>query len=310
MIRLWNQGIDKGNTWSLLIGAGLAIGLLVLAELTVGWTNVLAPWLEVEPDRLLVPSGLLVLSHLVRCVRLVDWFPAVSAVPALKVILLHNFWNNLLPMRTGEASFPLLLRRWCGIGFGHSVAALLYFRLLDLLCVVGLLAFVLALRGGLNWLALVVLPSLACFIPLLAFVMRRLPRPASVWLGRWFDSLLLALQVPAAKLWRCLGWALINWGVKLTAFALVLAVFAELDFLAGIIGAVGGELTSVLPIHGLAGAGSYEAGVLAFLHSLDVDYELALAAAINLHLFLLSLTLVLGMLGQLLLPVTSAKAAQ
>ena len=106
--------------------------------------------------------------------------------------------------------------------------------------------------------------------------------------------------MPAAKLWRCLGWALLNWGIKLTAFALVLVVFAEVDLFAGTIGAVGGELTSVLPIHGLAGAGSYEAGVLAFLYGLGVDYELALAAGINLHLFLLSVTLVLGMLGQLL----------
>lgn len=171
--------MDKGNIWSLLIGGGLAIGLLVLAELTVGWSNVLAPWLQVAPERLLAPSGLFVLSLLVRCVRLVDWFPAVSAVPALKVTWLHNFWNNLLPMRTGEASFPLLMHRYGGIGLGRSVAALLYFRLLDLLCVVGLFTLVLALRGGLNWLALVVLAGLAGFIPLLALVVRRLPRPGS-----------------------------------------------------------------------------------------------------------------------------------
>ena len=303
--------MNKGNVLSLSIGAGLAIGLLVLAQLTVGWTNVLAPWREVEPDRLLVPAGLLVLSHLVRCVRLVDWFPAVSAAPALKVVLLHNFWNNLLPMRAGEASFPLLLHRYCGLGFGHSVAALLYFRLLDLLCVAGLFTFVLALRGGLYWLALVVLPGLASVIPLLASVMGRLSRPGPERrLGRWFDSLLAALQVPAARIWRCLGWALLHWGIKLTAFALVLVVFAGVDLFTGTIGAVGGELTSVLPIHGLAGAGSYEAGVLAFLYGLGVDYELALAAGINLHLFLLSVTLVLGMLGQLLLRVTASKDLQ
>ena len=71
---------------------------------------------------------------------------------------------------------------------------------------------------------------------------------------------------------------------------------------------VGGEPTSVPPIHGLAGAGACEAGVRAFLYGLGVDHELALAAGINPHRFLLSATLVSGMPGQLLLPVAASRA--
>ncbi len=46
-------------------------------------------------------------------------------------------------------------------------------------------------------------------------------------------------------------------------------------------------MSSVLPFHGIAGAGTYEAGVLAGLVPLGVEMEVALRAAVNLHLFVL-----------------------
>ena len=49
----------------------------------------------------------------------------------------------------------------------------------------------------------------------------------------------------------------------------------------------------MLPIHGVAGAGTYEAGVLAGLIPWAVDQKVALAAAVNLHLFVLGTTFVL-----------------
>ena len=58
-------------------------------------------------------------------------------------------------------------------------------------------------------------------------------------------------------------------------------------------GATTGELSSVLPIHGIAGAGTYEAGVLIGLLPWGLDQGLALASAVNLHLFVLGSTLLL-----------------
>lgn len=105
------------------IGAALVLGLLVLTEATVGWKSVLAPRRELDPARLLAPAGLLLPSHLVWCARLKDRFPELVPAAALKTVLFHDLWNNLLPMRAGEAGFPLLLRRYGGLGFDRSVAA-------------------------------------------------------------------------------------------------------------------------------------------------------------------------------------------
>ena len=76
--------------------------------------------------------------------------------------------------------------------------------------------------------------------------------------------------------------------------------FLGLSYSQSWMGATTGELSSVLPIHGVAGAGTYEAGVLAGLLPWGVDHAEALAAAVNLHLFVLGSTLLLTALITLL----------
>ncbi|MGB2680474.1 MAG: UPF0104 family protein, partial [Candidatus Competibacter sp.] len=60
------------------------------------------------------------------------------------------------------------------------------------------------------------------------------------------------------------------------------------------------DLTSVLPVHGIAGAGTYEAGVVAALIPFGIEAKVALAAAVNLHLFVLGLSAAGGALALLL----------
>ena len=95
-------------------------------------------------------------------------------------------------------------------------------------------------------------------------------------------------------------WTQLNWLVKLAVFAWILRLFAPMPGAAAVMGAIGGDLTSVLPVHGVAGAGTYEAGVVAALIPFGVETGAALAAAVNLHLFMLGLSLLGGALGFLL----------
>ena len=57
----------------------------------------------------------------------------------------------------------------------------------------------------------------------------------------------------------------------------------------------------VLPVHGIAGSGSYELAMAAVLVPLGLDLPTVLKAAVNLHLYLLGSSLLLG-LAALLLP--------
>ncbi len=295
------------------ISAALTIALIVAVQYLVGWQALLAPWTAISMLDLLIPLLLVLGSYGLRIVRLMDWFRPIAVVPAVKVMLQHNLWNNLLPMRSGELSFPLLLHAYLDIAAARSIVALAWFRILDLWCIVLILVLTWAwLTDHMLVIPIAILMFVAALMALGPLLARLLPLvmkvvPASlaqalpVATSDWGLRLIESLYFSSARHWRCLGWSLANWLVKLLAFGYVLMVFAGTPMAASVMGAIGGELTSILPVHGVAGAGTYEAGIVLLLQSVDVDVKVALAAAVNLHLFLLSITLVTG-IGSHFLP--------
>jgi len=104
-------------------------GLERLREVFVG----LAPrWLVAS---LLVGSALQVL----RALRFQLVFGRrIAFSRLLPSICLHYLMNRLLPMRTGEISFVLLVRRLGVISFKRGALTLLYARLLDLAVLIGM----------------------------------------------------------------------------------------------------------------------------------------------------------------------------
>jgi uncharacterized membrane protein YbhN (UPF0104 family) len=296
--------LGRARDW--LIGGVILAGLVVAVAQTVGWSQLLAPWRELAPALLLAALALSLLSYLLRAVRVYDLFrhrlggrfPAV-----LRLSILHNVANNLLPMRAGEMVFPWLMQRYFGLGFGGSLAALVWIRLLDLhfLALAGLL--VLQLRepsllwplGALLWVGL---------MPLIPWLARRVPRSGWGVVGRLLRGLADAAPPSARLTSRLYLWTALSWSLKLAAFAVVLRHFLPLELWRLLVGVLGAELSSVLPFHGIAGSGSYELAAVVALLPFGVGAEAALAGAVNLHLFLLGVTLLLGLVA-LALPVGS-----
>jgi uncharacterized membrane protein YbhN (UPF0104 family) len=197
---------------------------------------------------------------------------------------------------------PLLMRRYFGHDLADSALALLWIRLLDLHALV-LVALVAGWLAAPHWLwgmaltcALLALPG--------GFRLRH-------WLGRrlagrdgrlahWLARLLDALPQHGGRLAEVYGWTLATWGSKFVAFTMLLQHFTGVAAWQAISGVIGAELSSVLPLHGVAGAGSYEAALVAAMAPTGVEPAVALAGAVNLHLFLLGITLLLGPLALLL----------
>lgn len=204
-------------------------------------------------------------------------------------------------MRSGEVSFPILMQRYFKLSPLQSVPGLFWFRLLDL-SIIMMLMVVAAISGqGSVQLALAFGISILLAIPLLYLYLPRTIRalapkcPAKVQSAA--DTLLNSLPNSLSMLWLSCFWTLINWILKLAVFCWVLIQFAPLTISGGFLGAIGGELTSVLPIHGIAGIGTYEAGIIAALLPQGVDEATAVSAAVNLHLFLLSCTFISALLS-------------
>ena len=245
------------------------------------------------------------LSYLVRAVRLYEWFrPRFSGLflPLLRLTILHNAANNLLPMRTGELVFPWLMKRYFGYGFLDAAAALLWIRILDM-HFLGLIAFLILYLRDPSWIwwaaALLWLAGLS----ILALIGRMGLSPRLDGPGRLRK---IVRQVAGAAprnpllIARVYVWTAATWGLKFVAFASVLQHFVPTAFWRVLTGVMGAELSSILPIHGIAGSGSYEFAAVAALVPLGIEPKLALSGAVNLHLFLLGTTLILGAMGFLL----------
>ncbi len=272
----------------------------------MGWRRLLEPWRQLHPGQIGAAVGLVLISYGLRAVRIYDYFHATvhgRFAACLKLVLLHNLFNNLLPMRGGELSFPLLMSRYFSTPALHSVPALLWFRLLDLHALIMLALLVWTGFAATPWPA----GALALWLPLplLGFVaarrgVLRMPARLRIRLSTWARSAREGLPQTPAAFWRAWGWTLLNWVVKLGVFAWVLQLFVDIPPGAALLGAVTGDISSVLPIHGVAGAGTYEAGVVAGLLPFHINASQALQGAVNLHLFLLGSTLIGGMLSLLL----------
>lgn len=289
---------------------GHLIGLLILAVLVAavewlfGWGTLLAPWQKLPAADIALALALTFASYWARAQRQYDYFQARmrgAYLTGVRLMLEHNLLNNLLPMRAGELSFPVLMARYFAVPPAQSLPALLLFRMLDL----HTLAALALLAAGHFWLPAWAVLALALPWLALPWLLYRGQRSLQLHLEArpggaaraLLRRLLEGLPQTAPAFRRAWAWTVVNWVVKLGVFAWMLRLFAELPLAAAWIGAIGGDLTSVLPFHAVAGAGTYEAGIAGGVMLFDVPLGAALPAAINLHLFVLGSALAGGLLA-------------
>ena len=292
------QGWLIRNRITLLTIAAVAL-YAVFIEWFFGWGTILAGWQAVGFWTILLALALLVGTYFIRTHRMQDYFPRETRGQFLKlfrVTQVHNLLNIMLPFRAGETSFPLLMRSEFGVPLAHGTSALLVLRLLDL--------HALLAAAGLGLLASASRPYLATALwalflvaPLILFPLksrligamrRRLPERLATLVDEIDDG----LPRDVAAFTRAWMLTVLNWGVKVLVLAWVLGLMGVLPLAAAIGGALGGELSSVLPVHAPAGVGTYPAGIAAgataFGSARDVaTLEVLAKASINTHLLML-----------------------
>lgn len=274
-------------------------------EYWLGWKTILQPWQYLSWKQLLIAVVLLLVTYGLRTWRLYDYFPALHPHPiaTLRLTLLHNAFNNLLPARTGELSFPMMMKRYFDINYAKSVSALLWFRFLDLHCILAFAIYPLLVVTPLRRLAIPIILLWMLIPPLVYLLQNKVELHFAGKTGR-FSALAqqTLFGLPDNVLSFLKSWALtwLNWLVKLLTLAWVLDQFIDgVTWNVLITAVVAGELTSILPFHAPAGIGTYEAGIVAALLPF-LPPAIAISAAINVHLFVLGSALMGGVVGWLL----------
>ncbi len=288
-----------------ILALAITTGLLVWVLAGARWQELGSALARVSPVEFLLAVLAFLASYLLRAARVHDEFAADTGAGFLSVLrltLLHNASINVLPFRSGEATFPLLLKRWFGVPTTRAVVALLWLRIQDAFVVLALAAFVWPdLAGWLRALWILAVLTAAWAIPAWA---RRHPE-IEARSGRFAATVHRVREALAESTRRSLRgwmWTLANWSVKLLAQAWLLAALLQAPLLTGMSGALGVELAAILPIQGVAGFGTYEAGGAALMAAHGVTFSAGLNAALALHLFVIALALSAGGLALAFLP--------
>jgi uncharacterized membrane protein YbhN (UPF0104 family) len=177
------------------------------------------------------------LSHLSRSLR---WKILLKELSFFQCFLINSanvFLNNLLPARTGELSWFYYSKR-LGVSLQKSVGIFLWGRILDLVALFVLLTFFYALhRGDFRF----YLVSLFLF-----FISLFIHIPVSKFKNLKGD---LLTSTFASSL------SVISSLLKFLSLILLLGLVPSVELFLGFLG---GELSSVLPIHSFGGFGTYE----------------------------------------------------
>ncbi|QFY59541.1 flippase-like domain-containing protein [Rhizobium grahamii] len=264
-----------------------------------GWSSILEEWAHVGVLPIVAALLLLTSTYFLRTWRIYDYFPRETSGrfrALFRVTQVHNLLNIMLPFRTGETSFPVLMRTEFGIPIARGTSALFVMRLLDLhaLLAAAGIGFAAASQNRVLawaiWTVFLLLPvaAFATRKSLLRIATRLLPAKAQEIVAEIENG--LPSNAPAfARAWAM---TVINWLVKVLVLAWSLRLMGVFPISASFGGALGGELSSVLPVHAPGGVGTYPAGItagaVAFGASGEASALATLAqASINAHLLII-----------------------
>ena len=234
----------------------------------------------------------------------------------LQVTVIHGALNQVLPFRSGEVSYPVLMRRIHRTTLGRSVLVLLVARIFDLLAVfLFCLAFVpvvgsqLGVSAGLAagvCAAVVVgcLVALAALRPAIRLLYGVLKRNARGPLGERMRDRVARLVAEAAMFqdtthfFAVFSLSAAMWtGLFVVFYGLLNGFGFPIDLPSTVVGSIGAVLTNVLPVNGIANVGTLEAGWTLGLVLVGFARDEALAAGIWAHVGVMALALLTGLAG-------------
>ncbi|TCQ29690.1 lysylphosphatidylglycerol synthase domain-containing protein [Rhizobium sp. PP-CC-3G-465] len=270
----------------------------------LGWGEILSRWRTVGSGTGTVALALLVATYFIRTHRMQDYFRHETHgrfLALFRVTQIHNLLNIMMPLRTGETSFPLLMRSEFGVPLARGASALFVLRLLDLhaLLAAGGMGLVATAErpvvAGTLWALFLVLPLL--LFPLRKGLARRAKRHLPAKLSRVIDEIDAGIPADLGAFGRAWFLTVFNWGIKVAVLAWVLALMGVWPLSASVGGALGGEISSVLPVHAPAGVGTYPAGIAAGAAALGASrtpdaLETLASASVNTHLLIVISALV------------------
>ncbi|MBI1884113.1 MAG: flippase-like domain-containing protein [Chlamydiae bacterium] len=307
-----------------LLGTAFGLAIAGILFFQIRNQNIFALLKNLSLSSILLAFFFYSFSTLLRALRWKEMIFSknISLLTFFWVTSIHNFLNQLLPARTGELSYVVLLRKTQSVPSSEGVATLILARVFDLVAIGVLFLVSLLLFWG-----KVTVPAYKLFmvtffsLPVLVLIfvgvfsrqgVERIRLSLSKWgLLKWkwvlkVSDFLIQLaqdlyQIKiSGKLLKYALMTLVVWGMKFLAFSFLVRNFPHfgaITFWETVMGTTFSELASTLPIYGFAGLGTIEGGwTLGFL-LLGFPQQEVILSAFCFHFLILSFSMVLGILG-------------
>ncbi len=273
----------------------IAVGTIWFFTHTGDIVRALFIWKNFTLQTLLYAFCLYFVTYVLRGWRWMLLFKAPLWVSSLAdftgLVAVHTSAANILPLKSGEIVFPVLMIRR-GYPMTKGIIYLLAGRLVDAAVMLSLaLIFYSGLKGA---------------VLILVFW------SGGVWLRSPFRAMLFwcirkkslhekleppinhLVTMPTKEVFSLTGVTLLIWAVKLLAVAQLVSGFSGENLLASTYCALGAELAFLLPFSGWLGLGNYEAGWLMVSELTGKLGGDAAGLALVAHSFLLGSSILLG----------------
>ncbi len=317
--------VRSQNFWLRVTGAAfLTLLTFYVLFLFINPAQVVAILSQVSMMAVLLGFVFYIGSTFFRAVRFHVVHSNVPTRTFFSVASIHTLLTNVFPARSGELTFPVLLKRIDGSSFISSISVLFVVRIFDLVAVFVIFFSALAMtysrldaRLHVPMLAVsfAFIVGLAAIFSILVFGKRALTiarrmllfdglknSRITAWVFGKLELLLDGFSIirQSHALWRIMLFSIIIWLCNyMTVFVLVRSIGFDLSILVLTLGLTFSTLFSSLPIHGLGSFGTLEGAWTLIFLSFGATKEVALATGFGFHIFNITYLVVLGILGMI-----------
>lgn len=266
----------------------------------VAHINITGLFCEINYTYLLISFALYFLLALIRTLRIKLLISGKANIKNLfATVLVNNFIAILLPFRIGELSLPVLLNKYSGIKKKEGLLMLFYLRTIDMFVILAFLLIFALLRSNKTSLVYdVSSPLILIFIALIAVMLFKSDKILMFISGFLKKTYLKPLNKLSATFDKLCSLYKFYKSKMIAVFVLSVLIFVTLVFVLGfILGSYPIKLDyadiilvslvviviTSLPINGIAGIGTLDLGISAFLILAGVSKSLSISIAFNYH---------------------------
>lgn len=281
---------------------------------------------NVEAKYLFLSFAMLFGAYFFRIARFMILFSTKSVGKLFGISTLHYFFNRIMPARSGEATLPVLLKKYLNISYSKGITGLVFLRLIDFygiililvlaslrISVVGFQPIIITSLKALTFLLIIIsvflflLPKTGVKIlsGLLLWIAGMLKQKLKDKLLKYVQALdtfiheMPALYVPGIVLMSFGSWLLIYlyYYFIILSFGLPFT-FPEVTFASSI-----SNLTLILPLSAVGNIGTFEAGWTAGFALLGMEAEEAVQIGFFSNIYATIITSILALAGWMMLSI-------